>query len=334
METAIGSFIAGKSVARKLHQMVNPVLAAEAQAMKERAEEGVYMNPNLPDFERRFLPDLQMGLQGEKNYGELLPVGHIDALERWRESTKEARRVRHPQLEALNYIENAVLANGLPVPVDAVSLAKANGWDLDSLEVWVNNNRNRGYRLPSLTSSSIDLSRGGELKWFKVPFIATVFGILMACLLVLLVLLNGQHSYTITNRTMVYALLWAPPGAILRWKLSSMNGNTPVQGWEWFPLGTFVVNFIGSIISIIAIGAEYDMESVYDVTQFWGIGTIRAVKVGFAGSLTTVSTFVAEINGFMRKSDHAYPYMLTTIISCCAIASMCYGALLLVRQES
>ena len=94
-----------------------------------------------------------------------------------------------------------------------------------------------------------------------------------------------------------------------------------------------MANFIGSIISIVAIGGEYDMESVYDVSLFWGIGTVRAVKVGFAGSLTTVSTFVAEINGFMKKSDHAYPYLLTTIFSCCAIASFFYGGLLLLRQE-
>lgn len=105
------------------------------------------------------------------------------------------------------------------------------------------------------------------------------------------------------------------------------------QGWEWFPLGTFTANFVGSIISVIAIGAEYDMESIYDVTRFWGVGTIRAVKVGFVGSLTTVSTFVAEIYGFMQSSDHAYPYIISTLVSCCAAASFFYGGLLLLRDD-
>jgi fluoride ion exporter CrcB/FEX len=336
METAIGSFVAGKSVARRLHQMVNPVLAEEAAAMKQRAEEGVYLNPKLPDFERRFLPNLQMGVRGEKNYGELLPVGHINALERWRESTKEARRVRHVQLEALKYIENTVLVDGMPVPPDAVSIAKTNGWDISALEAWVASSRNRGDRLPSLSSASmIDLTKGGvdHKKMFQFQYVATVFGVVCAILVILLIILNGQHSYTITNRTMVYALLWAPAGAILRWKLSSLNGTMTTAGWEWFPLGTFAANFIGSIISMVAIGSEYNMDSVYDVTNFWGVGTIRAVKVGLAGSLTTVSTFVAEINGFMRKSDHAYPYMLITICSCCAVASLCYGTLLLLRED-
>ena len=132
---------------------------------------------------------------------------------------------------------------------------------------------------------------------------------------------------------MVYAMLWAPPGAILRWKLSSINGTMTTKGWEWFPLGTFTANFIGSVISIVAIGGEYDMESIYDVTLFWGVGTIRAVKVGFAGSLTTVSTFVSEIHGFMQTSDHAYPYIFTTLSACCAVASFFYGGLLLMRQE-
>lgn len=136
---------------------------------------------------------------------------------------------------------------------------------------------------------------------------------------------------------MIYAMLCAPPGAVLRWKLSSLNGTVTTKSWEWFPMGTFLANLMGCIISMIAVGYEYDMEavqSIYDVTFFWGIGTVRAIKVGFVGSLTTVSTFVAEINGFMRTSDHAYPYMLTTLFSCCSAASFFYGGLLLMRNES
>ena len=84
-----------------------------------------------------------------------------------------------------------------------------------------------------------------------------------------------------------------------------------------------------------AIGGEYDIEgsTAYDASVFWGVGTIRAIKVGFAGSLTTVSTFVAEITGFMNKTDHAYPYIFTTISACCGIASFFYGTLLLVRSD-
>ena len=122
----------------------------------------------------------------------------------------------------------------------------------------------------------------------------------------------------------------------MRWQISSLNGTMKTEGWEWFPLGTFLANFIGSIISIVAIGYEYDMEasrSMYDVTLFWGIGTVRAVKVGFVGSLTTVSTFVAEINGFMLQTDHAYPYILTTLVSCSTAASIFYAGFLLMRNN-
>lgn len=333
METAVGSFMAGKSLALKLHQLINPALAAEAEAKKQRAEEGVYMNPNLPDFERRYLPNLQIGA-GEKDYGEMLPLGRLDALESWRASTKEARRVRHPQLELLNRIETAVLVEGLPVPPDTVSLAKANGWDLSGLEDWAASNRNRLDHLPSLSISSSQLSPEiAEPRMFQPIVAAVIFGLVMVLLLVLLICLNAQHSYTITNRTMVYSMLFAPWGALLRWKLSSLNGTLTTKGWQWYPFGTFLANFIGSIISILAIGGEYDMDSAYDVSLFWGIGTIRAVKVGFAGSLTTVSTFVAESTGFMNKTDHAYPYMFTTIGACCAVASLCYGTLLLVRSD-
>eukprot|EP00977_Amphora_coffeiformis_P011876 scaffold2911_cov177-Amphora_coffeaeformis.AAC.10 len=215
METAIGSFVAGKSLARRLHQIINPVLAAEAEAMKQRAEEGVYMNPRLPDFERRFLPDLQMGEQGEKNYGEMLPMGRLGDLENWRASTKDARRVRHPQLDFLNRIETAVLIDGLPVPPDTVSYAQGFGWDIQALEAWAANNRNRADRLPSITSvSSMNLSPGIEYRWFQPVFATAMLGVVILVLLVFLFLLNGQHAYTITNRTMVYAMLWAPGGAL------------------------------------------------------------------------------------------------------------------------
>lgn len=334
METACGSFMAGKSLALKLHQMVNPVLAAEAQATNQRKEEGVYINPNLPDFERRYLPDLKMGQPGEKDYGEMLPLGRLDALESWRASTKESRRIRHPQLELLKRIETTVLCEGLPVPADTISLAKANGWDLGGLETWAISTRNRADRLPSLSASTILLSAEEEPRVFQPVFAAILFGLVMTVLLVLLIVLNGQHSYTITNRTMVYSMLFAPWGALLRWKLSELNGTVTSKGWEWYPMGTFLANFIGSIISIIAIGGEYDIEeTAYDASIFWGIGTIRAVKVGFAGSLTTVSTFVAEITGFMNKTDHAYPYIFTTIGACCAVASLFYGTLLLIRLD-
>ena len=196
METAIGSFVVGKSLARRVHKFVNPILAAEAAAMKQRAEEGVYMNPNLPDFERRYLADLQMGEVGEKNYGGMLPMGRLDALESWRVTTKDARRVRHPQLELLNRIETALLVDGLPCPSDAAASAKANGWDIIGLEAWAANNRNRPNRLPSLTSGTIDLKRDQESRLFQPVFAALLLGFVILLLLVLLFVLKGQNSYT------------------------------------------------------------------------------------------------------------------------------------------
>lgn len=206
--------------------MVNPVLAAEAQAAKERAVEGVYINQKLPDFERRYLPSLDMGSKGEKNYGEFLPLGRLDDLEKWRNTTKEARRVNHPQLALLNRIEDAVLVYGLSVPPDTVSFAKENGWDWEALEAWSFSRQSQPDRLPSLGSMSMSvIARDLHTKWFQPVYAATLFGVVMAVLLVLLLILNGRHSYTITNRTMVFSMLWAPAGAVLRWKLSSLNGT-------------------------------------------------------------------------------------------------------------
>ena len=130
---------------------------------------------------------------------------------------------------------------------------------------------------------------------------------------------------------MVYGMLFAPSGALLRWKLSGWNGNAiclPAE-WRWLPAGTYVANVFGSAVSIAAVAIEYRFNTGYtnlDVTNFWLVGTIRAIKVGFAGSLTTVSTFVAEVSSFMHgQTDHAYPYILVTLCSSSCIGSMLYA---------
>jgi hypothetical protein len=49
------------------------------------------------------------------------------------------------------------------------------------------------------------------------------------------------------------------------------------------------------------IAVEYQL-SVY--SDFWTIGTIRAIKVSFSGCLTSVSTFVSEVHGMTQlKQD-------------------------------
>ena len=129
---------------------------------------------------------------------------------------------------------------------------------------------------------------------------------------------------------MAYSMLFAPPGALLRWKLSGWNaplGTTSTDStgiYNWLPVGTLLANVVGSMLSITMIGWEYNINMVQlassssasSISNFWLIATIRAVKIGFCGCLTTVSTFIAEVHKFTTQQgqfDRGYKYIVLTL---------------------
>eukprot|EP00539_Tryblionella_compressa_P021559 CAMPEP_0178892194 /NCGR_PEP_ID=MMETSP0747-20121128/19352_1 /TAXON_ID=913974 /ORGANISM="Nitzschia punctata, Strain CCMP561" /LENGTH=96 /DNA_ID=CAMNT_0020562109 /DNA_START=323 /DNA_END=610 /DNA_ORIENTATION=+ len=71
------------------------------------------------------------------------------------------------------------------------------------------------------------------------------------------------------------------------------------------------------MVSITTIAWEYNLQMA-DVGGFWGIATLRAIKIGFSGCLTTVSTFMSEIHKLTQtRQDRGYKYILITLsISC------------------
>ena len=108
----------------------------------------------------------------------------------------------------------------------------------------------------------------------------------------------------------IFALAFAPLGCLLRFYIS-LHLNPIVPS---FPLGTFAVNMLGTAI----IGMCYDIQHVgIGVRGMTGGGRIgcqvlQGVQDGFCGCLTTVSTWVAEINGLRRQ--HGYVYALGTVV--------------------
>jgi fluoride ion exporter CrcB/FEX len=93
---------------------------------------------------------------------------------------------------------------------------------------------------------------------------------------------------------------------------------------------------LGSVVSILMVSLEYKLVRHYSSSAsatipFWQLGTIRAIKIGFSGCLTTVSTFAAEVRAFMHtKTDHAYPYIFATLTTSFILASIVYGIVLTV----
>mmetsp|Transcript_13044 Transcript_13044/g.27632 ORF Transcript_13044/g.27632 Transcript_13044/m.27632 type:complete len:856 (-) Transcript_13044:107-2674(-) len=312
VQLALGSFIFGRNAAVYLHRVLNPGLAREMDAVAVKLTEGVPVNRNLPAFERRYLHELD-DVQEEKIEPE-----HMSSLEQWKNTTKEHRRVNNEALPYLCDIEERVLKYGPTVIDDDMKTSSEKyGWDLKSLETWV----------AEKDASSFDMKTSTQSPSAKTAISVAVFlfVVFYTLLIIGVIKVNGDDAYSITYRTMLFSAIFAPPGALLRWRLSEYNGHLPGH-WSWFPVGTFAANFSASIISIAMIAIDYVFGMSGNPHSFWVYGTCRAIKTGFAGSLSTVSTFSEEIYGFMElkapKAFYSYYYTLFTIgMSCvCSVA--------------
>lgn len=117
---------------------------------------------------------------------------------------------------------------------------------------------------------------------------------------------DGPGSHETWRGTVLFAIVLAPVGCLLRFYASlKLNGLVPA-----FPLGTFAVNMFGTAIE----GMCFDIQHVGVGTMgrlgggLVGCQVLQGVLDGFCGCLTTVSTWVAEINGLKRKHGWAYAF--------------------------
>ncbi|KFH48453.1 hypothetical protein ACRE_007090 [Hapsidospora chrysogenum ATCC 11550] len=114
----------------------------------------------------------------------------------------------------------------------------------------------------------------------------------------------------------VFALVFAPLGCIARFYLSlHLNGKMAS-----FPLGTFVANVTGTAV----LGMAFDIAHV-PIGGVVGCQVLQGVDDGFCGCLTTVSTWVAELNSLRRR--HAYVYGGVSVVSAFALMVAIMGGL-------
>ena len=106
----------------------------------------------------------------------------------------------------------------------------------------------------------------------------------------------------------LFALVFAPLGCLARFYVSIyLNGRIAS-----FPLGTFVVNIAGTML----LGIFYDLQHAPLSAGTIGGGRVgcqvlQGLMDGFCGCLTTVSTWVAELNGLRRR--HSYTYGVLSV---------------------
>lgn len=134
----------------------------------------------------------------------------------------------------------------------------------------------------------------------------------------------------------IFSIVFAPLGCLLRFYLSLvLNARIPS-----FPLGTFAANIFGTIIqgmcynlqhvdglgtSVGPLAASASASSVLVSCQ-----VLQGVMDGFCGSTTTVSTWVAELNGLSRRR-HAYFYGTASVGAALGFLVIIMGSLLWTR---
>lgn len=110
---------------------------------------------------------------------------------------------------------------------------------------------------------------------------------LLTVLWIVLAILDSERKHS-GRRQHWFALLFAPFGCVLRWLLSKLN--TMERPLRWFPVGTFAANMIACSINFIVGG----LTNKYNL-GYWPMVILPAIRVGYAGALSTVSTFIAEV---------------------------------------
>lgn len=106
-----------------------------------------------------------------------------------------------------------------------------------------------------------------------------------------------------------FPLIFSPPGCLLRYYLSKyLNSRIPS-----FPLGTFVANIFGTMV----LGMAWDLQHASGIgaapnASVNACSVLEGIIEGFCGCLTTVSTWVLELDALRRR--HAWFYGLTSVL--------------------
>lgn len=105
-----------------------------------------------------------------------------------------------------------------------------------------------------------------------------------------------------------YALVLAPLGCLARFYASKhLNARIPS-----FPLGTFVVNMLGTVVLGMCFDLQHATTTGSNSNSFVSCQVLQGVMEGLCGCMTTVSTWVAELNGLRRM--HSYLYGLASAL--------------------
>lgn len=148
--------------------------------------------------------------------------------------------------------------------------------------------------------------------------------VLYAALLAVFVVADAREGI-LFYRKLWLTMLLGPCGALLRWRLAKYNASRgPWPQLAWMPWGTLAANLSAALVSVAAEVCESRYVHQGEPGYAWISSVLPAIETGFAGSLSTVSTFVKEIVD-MPSPLHAHAYWIVSMVSAMLLGLAVYS---------
>jgi fluoride ion exporter CrcB/FEX len=167
------------------------------------------------------------------------------------------------------------------------------------------------------------------LEMIDCIFNGTYSSIIFTALLLFFFLIGGFAMGNKFHQVMGVTCLLSPLGTIIRWRLSSLNGKwfqqSAINCLKYLPVGTLICNVCACLISVLcaALLLHTDDENRWRLI-------LDGIKLGFAGNLSTVSTFVKEIV-HLSETEQAMPaahiYAVGTLVISCSVSLIIYTSI-------
>ncbi|EIE22217.1 hypothetical protein COCSUDRAFT_42582 [Coccomyxa subellipsoidea C-169] len=158
----------------------------------------------------------------------------------------------------------------------------------------------------------------------KTNLVTAVLLALVLALFITLTIVDRGPSHA-GRRAQWLAVLFGPFGCTLRWLLSKYNYKLPGH-WKWLPAGTFAANMIACLVDYLVGGIGHRVGSL----GYWATIVLYAIRTGFSGALSTVSTFVAEVHAQMMLIPevlHGYTYSIGSLVTAALLGILVYGSM-------